>query len=427
MLGIVLGLAVLMVLAFKGWSILWAAPIAAMIVALLNGVDLLGAYTTTYMTGLVGFVVNWFPMFMLGAIFGKLMEFTGMAKSVAVKLSGLIGKERALLAIVVSCAVLTYGGISLFVVVFAVYPLAINLFREANLSRKIMPAAIAIGSFTFTMTALPGSPQIQNLIPMQHFNTSAMAAPVMGSVAAVIMAVLGYLYLLYRQKQLRAAGEVFIEPTGAPVVADDDKLPNAWLSLLPLVVVIVTFNVFNFHIITALVTANLLILAINYKKFREFVKAINAGAADSLIAIMNTSAAVGFGAVVQSVPAFDNLAAALSNIPGSPLISVAVTVNVLAAATGSASGGLAIALAALGEHYYQLAMHTGISPEVFHRIVTLASGGLDLLPHNGAVITVLVVTGMTHKESYKDIFIGAIIVPLIAIIAVIALAAFGIY
>ncbi|MCL2401155.1 MAG: GntP family permease [Oscillospiraceae bacterium] len=427
MLGIVLGLAVLMVLAFKGWSILWAAPIAAMIVALLNGVDLLGAYTATYMTGLVGFVMNWFPMFMLGAIFGKLMEFTGMAKSVAVKLSGLIGKERAILAIVVSCAVLTYGGISLFVVVFAVYPLAINLFREANLSRKIMPAAIAIGSFTFTMTALPGSPQIQNLIPMDHFNTSATAAPVMGIVAAVIMMVLGYLYLLYRQKQLRAAGEVFIEPEGTPVSTDGEKLPNAWLSLLPLAVVIVTFNVFNFHIITALVTANLLILAINYKRFREFVKAINAGASDSLIAIMNTSAAVGFGAVVQSVPAFDNLAAALSNIPGSPLISVAVTVNVLAAATGSASGGLAIALTALGEHYYQLAMQTGIAPEVFHRIVTLASGGLDLLPHNGAVITVLVVTGMTHKESYKDIFIGAIIVPLIALVAAIVLAAFGVY
>ncbi|MCL2408350.1 MAG: GntP family permease [Oscillospiraceae bacterium] len=427
MLGIVLGLAVLMVLAFKGWSILWAAPIAAMIVALFNGVELLGAYTITYMTGLVGFVSSWFPMFMLGAIFGKLMEVTGMAKSVAVKLSGLIGKERALLAIVVSCAVLTYGGISLFVVVFAIYPIAINLFCEANLSRKIMPAAIALGSFTFTMTALPGSPQIQNLIPMPHFNTQATAAPVIGIVAATVMAVLGYLYLLYRQKQLRVAGEVFIEPEGTQTSLDNEKLPNALLSVLPLAVVIVTFNIFNFHIIVALVAANLLILAINYRKFRQFVKAINAGASDSLIAIMNTSAAVGFGAVVQSVPAFDDLAATLSGIPGSPLISVSVTVNVLAAATGSASGGLAIALTALGEQYYQLAMQTGISTEVFHRIVAIASGGLDLLPHNGAVITVLVVTGMTHKESYKDIFIAAIIVPLIALVAAIVLASFGVY
>jgi len=356
MFGILLGLAILMFLAFKGWSILWAAPIAAIVVALSAGVDLLGAYTESYMNGFVGFTRNWFPVFMLGAIFGKLMEFTGMAKSIAIKLSSLIGKERAILAVIVSCAVLTYGGISLFVVVFAIYPLALNLFREANISRKIMPATIAVGAFTFTMTALPGTPQIQNLIPMDHFNTTAMAAPIMGIVAAIIIAVLAYQYLIYRQKQLTAAGEVFVEPAEKQDSGENENLPNPYLSLIPLITVIVTFNAFNFHIITALVLAILIILVMNTSKHKEFIKSINAGATGSLIAIMNTSAAVGFGAVVQSVPAFDDLAYMLFNIPGTPLISCAIAVTALAGATGSASGGMGIALAALGEQYYQMAI-----------------------------------------------------------------------
>jgi len=427
MFGIILGLVILMILAFRGWSILWAAPVAAMIVAMVNGIDLMSAYTVSYMDGLVGFVRNWLPVFMLGAIFGKLMESTGMARSIAIKLSGLIGKERALLAIVTSCAALTYGGISLFVVVFAVYPISLNLFREANISTRLIPAAIALGSFTFTMTALPGSPQIQNLIPIYHFDTTAMAAPVMGIIAALIMAVFGYLYLVYRQKQLTAVGEVFSEPKNLQISHETEKLPNFWLSALPLFIVIFAFNVLSFHIITALVVANLLILVLNYPRYREFTNAINAGATASLIAIMNTSAAVGFGAVVQSTPVFLDLADALSRIPGTPLVSVAITVNLLAGATGSASGGLGIALTALGEQYYALALQEGISPEAFHRVASIASGGLDMLPHNGAVLTLFAVTGMTHKESYKDVALATIAIPIIALTIVVALATVGIY
>ena len=139
------------------------------------------------MTGFANFVRNWFPVFMLGAIFGKLMVFTDMARSIAVSLSNAIGKDRAILAVIISYAVLTYGGISLFVVIFAIYPLAINLFRETNISRKMLPAVIELGSFTFTMTAVHGTPQIQNLIPMEHFNTTQVAAPIMGIIALVVI------------------------------------------------------------------------------------------------------------------------------------------------------------------------------------------------------------------------------------------------
>ncbi|RDW20024.1 transporter [Oceanobacillus arenosus] len=427
MFGIILGLIVLMALAYLGWSIIWVAPIAAGVVALTGGLDLLDAYTNTYMTGFVGFAQAWFPVFMLSAIFGKLMEDSGMAKSIALMLSKLMGKERAVLGVLLSCAVLTYGGISLFVVVFAVYPLALSMFREANISRKILPATVALGAFTFTMTAIPGTPQIQNLIPTEYFETDAMAAPIMGIIAAIIMGVGGYFYLIWRQKKLSAAGEVFEEPKDKKIFAQDDNKRNIILSLLPLVTVLVTLNIFKWDIVIALLAGNILILLLNLHKFKGFVKSINGGATGSITAIINTSAAVGFGTVVKEVPGFSQLTDLLLGIKGNPLISEAVAVNILAGATGSASGGMGIALEALGSKYYELALDTGISPEAFHRVASLASGGLDSLPHNGAVLTLLTITGMSHKESYKDIFVVSVLIPIISVIVAIILASMGIY
>lgn len=427
MFGIILGLIVLMTLAYLGWSIIWVAPIAAGVVALTGGLDLLDAYTNTYMSGFVGFAKAWFPVFMLSAVFGKLMEDTGMAKSIAVVLSKLMGTKRAILGVLLSCAVLTYGGISLFVVVFAVYPLALSLFREANITRRIMPATIALGAFTFTMTALPGTPQIQNLIPIPYFQTNAMAAPIMGIAAALVMGFGGYFYLIWRQNQLTASGEVFTEPKDKSAIKVVEHTPNVYLSLLPLLTVLLTLNLLEWNIVVALISGILLILALNITKIKGFVPSINGGALGSVTAIINTSAAVGFGTVVQAVPGFKKLTELLMNVPGSPLISEAVAVNLLAGATGSASGGMGIALEALGDQYYQMALSSGINPEAFHRIASLSSGGLDVLPHNGAVLTLLTITGLSHKESYKDIAVVAIIIPIIATVVAIILAGFGLY
>ncbi|SDY27261.1 GntP family permease [Salimicrobium album] len=426
MFGIFLGLVVLMVLAYIGWSIIWVAPIAAGVVALTGGLDLLDAYKDTYMGGFVDFAKSWFPVFMLGAIFGKLMEDTGMARSVAVAFTRVIGTNRAILGVLVSAAVLTYGGVSLFVVVFAVYPLALSLFREANISRKLIPATVALGAFTFTMTALPGSPQIQNLIPMEYFETDAMAAPVMGIIAGIIMAVGGYLYLRHREQKLREKGETFFEPEEKENVGEDEKTPMFVLSILPLLTVLLTLNLLQWDIVTALISGIVLIMLLNVTKYAKFIGAMNKGASGSVLAIINTSAAVGFGTVVREVPGFERLTEMLMGVKGNPLISEAVAVNVLAGATGSASGGMGIALEALGSKYYQIALDTGISPEAFHRVASLSSGGLDALPHNGAVLTLFAITGMTHKDSYRDIFVVAILIPIISVAVVILLNTIGV-
>lgn len=428
-LGIIIGLVILMGLAYMGYSIIWVAPLAAGFVAWTGGLNLLEAYTGVYMTGLVGFLQTWFPVFMLSSIFGKLMEDTGMARSVALTLSKVLGEKRAILGVFLSAAVLTYGGISLFVVVFAVYPLALSLFREANLPRRLIPATIALGAFTFTMTALPGTPQIQNLIPIPYFFTSPTAAPIMGIAAALVMAIGGYLYLVWRQNQLVNKGELFDEPKDNTVVEVTDEAPNVFLSLIPLLSVLITLNLLEWNIIVSLMAGIILILLLSLPRIRHIgvTSSINGGAKGSVTAILNTSAAVGFGTTVQAVPGFAVLTSALMSIPGNPLVSLSVAINLLAGATGSASGGMGIALAALGEQYYDLSQTSGISPEAFHRVASISSGGLDVLPHNGAVLTLLTITGLTHKDSYMDIAVVAIIIPVASVIVAIILASLGLY
>ncbi|MBP2076253.1 GntP family permease [Oceanobacillus polygoni] len=429
MLGIVLGLVLLIILAYRGWSIIWIAPICAGVVAIFGGLDLLDAYTNTYMQGFVDFTKSWFPVFMLGAIFGKLMEYSGMAQSVAQGIIKLFGENQAIIGVIIASAVLAYGGISVFVVVFAVYPIAVSMFRQANIPRKLMPATITAGMMTFAMTALPGTPQIQNLIPMDYFNTAATAAPIMGLAASLVMGGGSILYLKKREYNLKKAGHGFkaLEKDSETKEKLSGNLPNIFISLLPLISVIVTLNILKWDIVVCLLIAILLIILFSLNKIKSLIPSLNQGASDSVMAMINTSAAVGFGTVVRVVPGFQKLSDYILGIDANPLISMSIAANVLSGATGSASGGLGITMEALGQKYNELAESTGIAPEAFHRIASIASGGLDALPHNGAVITILIVTGLTHKESYRDIAVVAIVFPILSLIPAILLASIGIY
>lgn len=436
MLGILLGLILLVFLSYKGYSIIWVAPLSALLVALFgfgfNGEALLNSYIISYMSSLANFTQSWFPLFFLGAIFGKLMDVTGSAKSVAQLLVKFIGAKRALLSVVVSCAVLTYGGVSLFVVVFAIYPLAISLFREANLPRKLIPGAIALGAFTFTMTAFPGSPQLNNIIAGRYFNTTPYAAPILGIVSGTLMFGCGYLYLIWKQKKLIKNGEFFTEPEGE-IIEQSKHLPNPYLSIFPLLVVVISLYILSKTgvaitpaSILSLLCGNITVILLNINKYKLFIKAFNEGGNGAVIAILNTAAAVGFGGVVKIVPGFQSLTDILLGLKASPLISEALAIILLAGATGSSSGGMGIALEALAPQYMQIAATNGINIEVFHRIATVASGGLDTLPHCGAVLTLLAVTKMTHKESYNDIGMVTCVIPIIALIATIILGMVGI-
>ncbi|MDR2527712.1 MAG: GntP family permease [Synergistaceae bacterium] len=426
MVSIFLGLALLMFLAYRGHSIIWVAPVCAAFAALLSGMNtefqegktladyVLDTYLNDYMKGLAKYVTDWFPAFFLGAVYGKVMDMTGSARSLANRLVDWIGAKRAVAAVVIPCLLMTYGGISLFVVVFVIYPMGYAIYRAANLPRTLLPGAIAFGAFGITMTAVPGTPQIQNMIPRNFYGTDAMAAPLMSIVAIILIGGPGYLYLEWRARQARARGQGFVEDAKfVEVTQSKVKLPSwHWLSgLLPIITVVVLLNYFKQDIVVSLLGGIALCCVMNLQQAKTLLPAISAGAEGSLTAIMNTSCAVGFGSVVRVMPGFAKLTSMMMNMPGSILFSEAVAVNVLAGATGSASGGMSIALTALAPQYLEKAAAIGLSPEYLHRIASLSSGGLDTLPHNGAVLTLLAVSHCTHKESYWDVCVTTCIIP----------------
>jgi H+/gluconate symporter-like permease len=438
-LGIILSLVLLMFMAYRGFSVIFFAPVFAILAAIFSGMAIMPTYTEIFLPNLANYVKVYFPFFLLGAVFGKVMEESGAAKAIAKAIVQKLGKKQAMLSVVLSAAILTYGGVSLFVVAFAVYPFAASIFKEAGIPKRLVPATIALGAFTFTMDALPGTPQIQNSIPMKFFNTDLYAAPVFGTLGAIIVLIGGIAYLEWRKRTAQAAGEGYgVDHKNEPEIVEDGNLPNALLATLPLISVLVvtlilqklvfpnwniaswvtqapysivktgvvgTMN--NWALMIALVVGIALAFVINPGRIKgSAAKAINAGAIGSLLAVMNTASEVGFGNVIKSLPGFQTIAHALMGINGggSPLLSEAVTVNTLAGVTGSASGGMSIALDTFGKSYLDWATRANVDPQLLHRVAAMASGGMDTLPHNGAVITLLGIAGLTHKQSYKDIF-----------------------
>nr|MBP6627375.1 GntP family permease [Arenimonas sp.] len=245
---IVLGaLCFLMLVAYRGYSVILFAPVAAMGAVLLTDPTLVAPmFTGLFMDKMVGFLRLYFPVFLLGAIFGKLIEISGFSKAIVAAVIRLFGPDRAMLSIVAVCALLTYGGVSLFVVVFAVYPFAAELFRQGDIPKRLIPGTIALGAFTFTMDALPGTPQIQNIIPAAFFGTNAWAAPVLGTLGGLFILALGMGYLEWRRRAARAAGEGYgTELLNEPAPFAGDRLANPWLALLPLVLVGVSNKLFT--------------------------------------------------------------------------------------------------------------------------------------------------------------------------------------
>ena len=426
----------LMFVAYRGYSVILFAPIAALLaVALTNPAWVLPLFSGIFMDKMVGFVKLYFPVFMLGAIFGKVIELSGFSQAIVSAVIKVVGRQRAMLSIVLVCAILTYGGVSLFVVVFAVYPFAAEMFRQSNIPKRLIPGTIALGAFTFTMDALPGTPQIQNIIPTTFFDTTAYAAPWLGIIGAVFILIVGLLYLEWRRRQAAAHNEGYgTGHSNEPEPVSEAELPNPVIAILPLILVGVLNKVFTTvipavfgsaftvplpgHPITvqvtplaaiwavegALLVGILSVFAFQFKTvMAKFAEGSKAAVAGSLLASMNTASEYGFGGVIAALPGFLVVSDALRAIPN-PLVNEAITVTALAGITGSASGGMSIALAAMADSFIQAANAAHIPLEVLHRVASMASGGMDTLPHNGAVITLLAVTGLTHKLSYKDIF-----------------------
>lgn len=454
-LGIFTSLIILMVLAYRGVSVIVLAPLTAMLATIFTGdFPAIVAYTEIFMKAMAGFIALYFPVFLVGAIFGHIMGVSGASTAIANYISAKFGNDRAILAVVCATALLVYGGVSLFVVVFAIYPIGVSIYKKADVPKRLLPASIALGAFTFTMTALPGSPQYINTMPIPYFGTTIYAAPILGIISSVVMMTLGIFWLTRRARKLNLAGEGYgLHDADKEIQnSDDKKLPGFALSTVPILLIFVlNFALTNWYFIEfadnyipamealgknqingiwPVVISLAVAILVSFVLFRQYIpnpkKQLENGALGSLLPIMNTASEVGYGGVIKALAAFSVLQAGIVSMDISPIIKVAISTTLLAGVVGSSSGGTALALEALGDSFKTMALEHGISLEAFHRIAIMAAGGLDTLPHSGAVITLLAVTGLTHRQSYKDIAMCTIAIPLFAVAVAIALAMSGI-
>jgi H+/gluconate symporter-like permease len=423
-IGIILSLALIMFLALRGWHIIVLAPLAVAVVAAFSSMDILPTLTGPYMKGFVNYAGKFYLIFLMGSLFGKFMEDSGAARAIAEGILKVIGRKSPLnvmLAIAFIGVALTYGGVSLFVVVFALVPIGRPLFKEMNLPWHLFVIPYAFGIGSITMTMLPGSPQILNIMPTKYMASTPMAAPVIGILAAVVVAAFNVFYFKYQLKKSRERGEVYEAPTGVGVVGTADvdlaTLPNVWLSIVPMVVVVVLLNVLKLDAVWALAGGTAVCMVFFWNKYKNILDTLNKGAVNTVIPIVNTCADVGYGMAVAATAGFKVIAAWLLTLPMHPIISLSIATNMMAGITGSASGGLGIILETLAPKYLAL----GLSPELIHRVATMSAGCFDALPHNGVVITFLAVCGLTHVNAYKHVFFGHIVATVLALLIVIPL------
>jgi len=446
-IGVVLGLALLIVLALRGTNILIASIVSALVVAVTNHLPIATAFGQAYSGAMFGFAGKYFLLFLAGAVFGRIMGESGAAASIAHALADRLGARRALVIATFTTAVLTYGGVNVFIVVFATYPLGVVLVQRANIPKRLLLAAIGLGSGTFTMTALPGSPSIQNVISAQNLGTTLAAAPFLGLVAAAVMLALGLAYLEWQQRRAERGGECF-RPAPTDVLPKsgeaDRPTPNWPVASLPLVVVVAIIlvplwlasrldldgegnplvTVLRFARdqqtlwpVVAMALATLLAV-ISMRRFLPALRSTLAGGADSsALPLLNTAAVIGFGGVVQATAAFSWFTGLMLDSGLPPLISAAISINIVAGIVGSASGALGIWMPTLAQHY----LDAGVPAALLHRVVTVAAGGFDTMPHCGVVITFLTITGMTHRDGYKDLFMVCVAIPVIATAVILAL------
>lgn len=450
-LGLLAGLALLIYMALRGVNIFIASLVCALVVAVTNGLLIPRTLLEYYPSGPLGafsFAGRFFLLFLCGAIFGKAMATSQAAKSIALAITRTLGVKHTLLVGMSVCALLTYGGVVVFVVVFTMYPLGITLMREANLPKRLWAAATSVGAGTFTMTALPGTPSIHNVISASALGTDLFAGGWIGIFAALIMGGLGMWYVEHGWRKARATGEGFVENAQdrrmEQLAGDPSEAPPWYLAIIPLAVVLGVIMLPRLLIALAdwstsdsllaetlrfsqaqpiiwpslaLIIGSLVCLVLFPAMRRKMGQVFGQGAEDSVMPLINTAAVIGFGGVVTQTAGFSQFAQWMLNADLPPLLSVFASASVVSAIVGSSSGGLQIFMQSLAPHYLEM----GIEPEILHRIAAIASGGLDSLPHCGAVIATFVIMGLTHREAYKDMFAVTVAIPVIACLASIAL------
>jgi len=429
-LGLIIGILFLIWGAYKRFAAIPLALIASIIVMLTNGLSLWETFSTTFMTGYTSFFINFFLIFIASALFAKVMETTGAALTIGYKFLDWFGPKRAVLVVFLTTAVLTYGGVSLFVVVFAIAPIIMTLFNQVNLPRRFAMAPLLAGAATFTMKSLPGSPSLTNVAPTTFLGTSLDAAPVMGLISAALMITMQLFYFKWEEKRLRASGETFSFIPGTDVSiyqVERSELPSPVISFLPMLTVIVMIiggSQLNRHgvinvptgalVILSMLVATTMAVAFNWNRVANKLEILNNGTGAAVSAIAGPAAIIGFGAVVQATPAFTMIVNELLSLQMHPYLMAAIGPSVIAAITASSSGGLLITMEVLSDYF----ITSGANLDTIHRLTATFSGTFDALPHSTSLFLMFGYLGITVKEGYRFIWWGTVIIPTVAAVIV---------
>ena len=440
-LGLLAGLALLIFFALRGINILFASVICSLVVIFSNGLPVADSLMQGFALGKLGmfsFAGKFFLLFASGAIFGRVMGDSQAATSIAMAMLGAWGKEKVLWIAALACALLTYGGVVVFVVIFAIYPLGLRLIQETNTPKRLFTGAVALGAGTFTMTALPGTPSIHNVLASVGYGTDLYAGANLGIFASAVMLFGGMAYL---EKQRRLAvlnGEGFVAGPNDRIVDLQQAYPHWLKAIAPILVVLVTILVPRFIdpgsnsimqfaanqpilwpcVALMLGTGLCFVLFADIRE--QHFALLGQGTQESVMPLLSTAAVIGFGGVVTQTVGFQDFIAWMAGLDLPPLLKLFTSVSLVAGITGSGSGGLQIFMQTMAPAYMDL----GISHEILHRVTAIAAGGFDSLPHCGAIIAVLTITGMSHKQGYKDMAVVTVVIPVIACLLTILLASF---
>ncbi len=421
-IGLFLAVIVLAVGAYRGLGALASTLLASLVVILTNGMGIWQGFSEFYMNGYVGAYAGYFLLLCCSSMYANFMNESGSATSIAYQFIDWFGRGRVLLVCYAITVVLTYGGISLFVVIYALAPIAYTLFKEANLPRHLIVAATTAGSATITMTSLPGTPALTNVIPTEFLGTTLTAAPIFGIIASIAFIIMTLFYFNYSEKKARANNECWVNPEGFDIAKNEIQnrslLPSSVKAFLPIIVLLSIilagsrFGLNSTMLATgAMLAGTAVVCALNFDKFKEknIKKILSSGLEGGIGAIGGFAGVVAFGAVVSNSQAFTSIVDWVLNLQMNPYTQGVVATGVVSAITGSSSGGLRIMFSAFTDSF----LASGVNLNLLHRLVSIAAGALDTLPHSPGIFLTLAVLGLTHKDAYKHIFATSVVMPTI--------------
>ena len=429
--GLVLAVIAIVALIWSGWHMVVVSLAASLIVILANRMDVLATINSSYMGDMSAFVGSWFLLFALGSVFGRVMGDSGASAGIASSMLHLVGERHALLVIMVTGLVLSYGGISAFIIAFSVYPIAAELFERADIPKKLV-AAIMVCPATLGMVMMPGIPSTQNLIPANFLGTDAYAGALLGVICSVVMFALSYVYLQWEIGRCRRRGEHFSPSPGETLARPDGAdAPPVWACFAPIVLLVVLVFVLQRAMgmqatdaVTISMLAAVIAACLLYRRrLADVRRAIGESCASGLGSLVSVASIMGFGGVVVASPAYQGIIEALMSTSLSPLWQGFITIFAIAGITGSAIGALNIYLGSMA----QTLLATGLDPAMMHRVLCMASvGPATLLPHTSAMLAANQAARTEVRDTYRYVLVSCALLPILVSLLGMALGLAGV-